>query len=355
MHVVSQEDIHEASDATDSDEEITASRPTQRRGSESSIGDFAEGDDGSAHSAHLEEEDSDEETKNRLLHHVAAATQAATSPVAAAPEAMDVDEANDGSEEEEHYSEDDIPAKTHVTPRRPASPPTFGSNRSFTRLDASSPVLEDLPGDIALREAIREDAAPILDGPVGGDLPATQVNVRAPISPISAKASSQARDSSLTAAPESESDSGSESESEKDGDSGEDEDDSSDSDEEEYAESKSPTPPPPKRRGPPSKNTAALPASQPVRRSARQLSREPEAPASQPARRTRLSSPQRVTRSSNNAAPVPTSQRVTRSSPQAKAMRALGKSVEEESDEDEETPRPSQVSSTISMKLTTAT
>jgi hypothetical protein len=36
-------------------------------------------------------------------------------------------------------------------------------------------------------------------------------------------------------------------------------------------------------------------------------------------------------------------------------MRALGKSVEEESDEDEETPRPSQVSSTISMKLTTAT
>ncbi|GMK58969.1 hypothetical protein CspeluHIS016_0604110 [Cutaneotrichosporon spelunceum] len=324
MHVVTQEDIAEASDATDSDDEIVVTRATQRSGSESSIGDFVDGEDGSANSANIDDEDSDAETKSRLLTQVAVTSK--TEFVApAVPEMMDVDDNGAASEEEEErYSEDDIHAKTHVTPRRPPSPLSLDSSRSFSRLAAPSPALDDLPGALALREAIRDDVAPVLDGSAGEDLAATQVNMRASSSGLSPIKSSPIRDSSLTPASH------------------------SNEDEDKDEEPKSPTPAPPKRRGRPPKS-AALPSSQPLRRSARQLSREPEPPASQPVRRlsrsssSRDPSPQRITRSTSNSAAVLSPQpTVLRKSTRLSLLEMSdGEDADEEGDDDDDAAPPS--------------
>lgn len=352
MHAVTQEDIAEVSDASGSDaDEIALSRMTQRRGSDSSIGDFVDG--GEDVNAHMDDEDSEAEDKNRLLSHVVAASQGAVKPSVA----MDVDEeegqtrVSNVNKHSNGANANKIPSpaslKTIATPLRPASSHSFGSNRSFTRLAMSSPVLDDLPGDIALREAINEDAAPLLDDHVSSDLAATQIDVRAPPSPpLSDRAqptasspplklypmgSQEIREPSPSPSPENES---------------------------------SPTPPPPpKRRGRPPKNSLP-PASQPVRRSARVVSPDRDLPASQPTGRVT-----RMTRSISNsggnssasASGSALSPRVTRSasargstSPQAKFARIPIR--EEESDGDEyvdATPRATQ--SQVRRPLATST
>lgn len=326
--------MHHVEEASASDIESDEELPQhalQRRGSDSSIGDFEDETTKAAHSD-AESESEGEDTKDAkaaLLNSVADATMVVEEASDVEVEEVEVEEAEQSDVEElpqpsqpaevvepvddlepivtdqpadeaadEAMDVDETVPEPEVeaTPKKVAaadhsSPATERrASRGFNNLIPNSPVLEEFPGDIALREAIEEDAPINRDTtptpePESDDLHATQVDVM----------QLESLQPSQVEQPQAET-------------------------EEEQEPEPEPVKPAPKRRGRPPKNPPSsplkVPASQPTpSRSLRAASREPAPlPASQPETRSGRVTRSRGTLASSVAQPPapPATRRRTR-------------------------------------------